>query len=99
MRGLSEVAQLGDAPLPLTRIRAHTHRFRPLSASGARQLGVRPILSQPRGGEGGMSARIIVADDERRRRASELGVFEFLTKPVDFDRLKAQLRQLPAAAG
>jgi hypothetical protein len=35
-------------------------------------------------------------DDERRRRASELGAFEFLTKPVDFDRLKAQLRQLPA---
>jgi DNA-binding NtrC family response regulator len=38
-------------------------------------------------------------DDERRRRATELGAFEFLTKPVDFDRLKAQLRRLPAAAG
>ena len=37
-------------------------------------------------------------DDERRRRAGELGAFEFITKPVDFDRLKAQLRQLPAAA-
>jgi CheY-like chemotaxis protein len=37
-------------------------------------------------------------DDERRRRASELGAFEFLTKPVDFDRLKEQLRQLPSAA-
>jgi CheY-like chemotaxis protein len=37
-------------------------------------------------------------DDERRRRASELGAAEFLTKPVDFDRLKAQLRQLPTAA-
>jgi CheY-like chemotaxis protein len=37
-------------------------------------------------------------DDERKRRASELGAFEFLTKPVDFDRLKAQLRQLPSAA-
>jgi len=46
-----------------------------------------------------MSASIIVVDDERRRRASELGAFEFLTKPVDFDRLKAKLRQLPAAAG
>ena len=46
-----------------------------------------------------MSDSIIVVDDERRRRASELGAFEFLTKPVDFDRLKAQLRQLPAAAG
>jgi CheY-like chemotaxis protein len=38
-------------------------------------------------------------DDERRRRASELGTAEFLTKPVDLDRLKTQLRQLPAAAG
>ena len=37
-------------------------------------------------------------DDERRRLASELGASEFLTKPVDFDRLKAQLRQLPNAA-
>ena len=37
-------------------------------------------------------------DDERRRRAGELGASEFLTKPVDFDRLKAQLRRLPAAA-
>ena len=37
-------------------------------------------------------------DDERRRRASELGASEFLTKPVDFDWLKEQLRQLPNAA-
>ena len=34
-------------------------------------------------------------DDERRRRASEYGAAEFITKPVDFDLLKAQLRQLP----
>jgi CheY-like chemotaxis protein len=36
-------------------------------------------------------------DDERRRRASELGAFEFITKPVDFDQLKVQLRQLTSA--
>ena len=36
-------------------------------------------------------------DDERRRRAAELGAVEFITKPVDFDQLKEQLRQLPAA--
>ena len=35
-------------------------------------------------------------DDERRRRANELGAFEFITKPVDFDQLKAKLRQFPA---
>jgi CheY-like chemotaxis protein len=37
-------------------------------------------------------------DDERRRRAAELGAVEFITKPVDFDQLKEQLRQLPAPA-
>jgi DNA-binding response OmpR family regulator len=37
-------------------------------------------------------------DEERRRRPSELGAFEFITKPVDFDQLKVQLRQLPAGA-
>jgi CheY-like chemotaxis protein len=37
-------------------------------------------------------------DDERRQRASALGATEFITKPVDFDALKAQLRQLPSAA-
>jgi DNA-binding response OmpR family regulator len=35
-------------------------------------------------------------DDERRRRAAEYGAADFLAKPVDFERLKAQLRQLPA---
>ena len=36
-------------------------------------------------------------DNERRRRATEYGAMEFVTKPVDFDRLKEQLRQLPEA--
>jgi CheY-like chemotaxis protein len=34
-------------------------------------------------------------DDERRRRASEYGAAAFITKPVDFEFLKAQLRRLP----
>jgi CheY-like chemotaxis protein len=34
-------------------------------------------------------------DDERGRQAQEAGTFQFLTKPVDFDFLKPQLRQLP----
>ena len=37
-------------------------------------------------------------DDERRRRADEYGALEFITKPVDFDLLKEQLRQLPSGA-
>jgi CheY-like chemotaxis protein len=36
-------------------------------------------------------------DDERRKRAGELGAVEFITKPVDFDHLKNQLRELPTA--
>jgi CheY-like chemotaxis protein len=38
-------------------------------------------------------------DDERRRRARELGASEFINKPVDFDQLKESLRQLSATAG
>jgi CheY-like chemotaxis protein len=38
-------------------------------------------------------------DDERRRRAGELGALEFLAKPVDFDHLKARLQELANAAG
>ena len=37
-------------------------------------------------------------DDERRRQAGAHGAVEFITKPVDFDQLKTQLRQLPSAA-
>jgi CheY-like chemotaxis protein len=33
-------------------------------------------------------------DDERRRQASEYGAADFITKPVDFDILKAELRRL-----
>lgn len=34
-------------------------------------------------------------DDERRRQAASYGAADFLAKPVDFEHLKAQLRQLP----
>ena len=37
-------------------------------------------------------------DEGRRRLAAEYGAADFVTKPVDFDQLKAQLRQLPNAA-
>ncbi len=37
-------------------------------------------------------------DDERRRKASEFGAAEFVTKPVDFNLLKQQLQQLRSAS-
>jgi CheY-like chemotaxis protein len=37
-------------------------------------------------------------DDERRRMAEEGGAAQFITKPVDFELLKAQLRELSAGA-
>ena len=37
-------------------------------------------------------------DDERRRQARAHGAVEFITKPVDFNLLKTQLRRLPSAA-
>jgi CheY-like chemotaxis protein len=36
-------------------------------------------------------------DNERRRQATEAGAHEFLTKPVDFDRLKKELHRMSAA--
>jgi CheY-like chemotaxis protein len=39
-------------------------------------------------------------DDERRRKASDYGAADFVTKPVDFDNLKRQLQQFaPPRAG
>src|SRR5215813_7036139 len=35
-------------------------------------------------------------DDERRRHAAEAGAHQFLSKPVDFDQLKEELRRLSA---
>jgi CheY-like chemotaxis protein len=35
-------------------------------------------------------------DDQRRRRAVELGAADFLQKPVDFDQLKQRLAELSA---
>src|SRR3954468_17566180 len=37
-------------------------------------------------------------DDERQRLADEYGAAQFIAKPVDFDLLKVQLRQLSDAA-
>jgi CheY-like chemotaxis protein len=37
-------------------------------------------------------------DEERRRQAAEDGALQFLTKPVDFDLLKEELRRLSGAA-
>ena len=37
-------------------------------------------------------------DDDRRHLAGEYGAAEFITKPVDFDFLKTQLRDLSEAA-
>ena len=37
-------------------------------------------------------------DEERRRQAEASGALQFLTKPVDFDLLKEELRRLPSAS-
>jgi CheY-like chemotaxis protein len=37
-------------------------------------------------------------DEDRRRQASEAGALQFLSKPVDFDLLKEELRRLPGAS-
>jgi CheY-like chemotaxis protein len=37
-------------------------------------------------------------DEDRRQQAEEAGAFQFLSKPVDFDLLKEELRRLPGAS-
>ena len=37
-------------------------------------------------------------DEDRRRQAEEAGALQFLSKPVDFDLLKKELRRLPGAS-
>jgi len=37
-------------------------------------------------------------DEERRRQAAEAGALQFLSKPVDFDLLKEELRRLPGTS-
>jgi CheY-like chemotaxis protein len=58
------------------------------------------LLQEIKKGWPGLPVMMVTAygDDERRRRASEYGAAEFITKPVDFDLLKQQLRQLPFRA-
>jgi DNA-binding NtrC family response regulator len=46
----------------------------------------------------GMDGLQLLAEIKQRRPAAEHGAAEFITKPVDFEHLKAQLRQLPTAA-
>ena len=38
-------------------------------------------------------------DEERRRRASDLGAFEFITKPVDFDPVEGAATQVAIRGG
>lgn len=54
------------------------------------------LLREVKEAHPGLPVMMVTAygDDERRRRASEYGAAEFITKPVDFDLLKEQLRRL-----
>ena len=53
--------------------------------------GRRPSISWP-----DLRVMMVTAygDEERRRQAQEAGALQFLTKPVDFDLLKEELRRL-----
>ena len=54
------------------------------------------LLREIRGRRPDLPVMMVTAygDDERRRRAAEMGAADFLMKPVDFDFLKKRLRQL-----
>jgi len=56
------------------------------------------LLREIRTRRPGLPVMMVTAygDDERRRRAAEMGAADFLMKPIDFDFLKERLRQLHA---
>src|SRR5215813_5626955 len=58
------------------------------------------LLRQIRARQPDLPVMMVTAygDDERRRLAGEYGAAEFITKPVDFDFLKNQIRDLSDAA-
>jgi DNA-binding response OmpR family regulator len=58
------------------------------------------LLDEVRRRYPGLPVMMVTAygDDQRRRRARELGAVEFLTKPIDFELLRVRLLQLPNAA-
>ena len=58
------------------------------------------LLHEIKQGWPDLSVMMVAAysDEERHRKAERCGALEFITKPVDFEFLKTQLRQLPTAA-
>jgi len=57
------------------------------------------LLSEIRRGWPHLPVIMVTAygDDERRRRAAQVGAVDFLSKPVDFDYLKRRLRSFTAS--
>jgi CheY-like chemotaxis protein len=56
------------------------------------------LLREVKKARPGLPVMMVTAygDDERRQQADQFGAANFITKPVDFDLLKQQLRQLPS---
>jgi CheY-like chemotaxis protein len=86
-------AQSGEAALKLLKIGIHPELIAVLSDINMPAMDGLELLHEIKRDWPQLSVMMVTAygDDERRRRAAELGAVDFLSKPVDFDYLKQRL--------
>ena len=94
-------AQSGEAALDILRQDVQPELLVILSDINMPGMDGLSLLREVKQRRAGLPVIMVTAygDDERRRKASEYGAAEFVTKPVDFDLLKQQLQRLLAQPG
>jgi CheY-like chemotaxis protein len=93
-------AQSGEAALKLLKIGIHPELIAVLSDINMPAMDGLELLHEIKRDWPQLSVMMVTAygDDERRRRAAELGAVDFLSKPVDFDYLKQRLHGFTPSA-
>ena len=95
-----QFAQSGEAALKLLKIGIHPELIAVLSDINMPAMDGLELLHEIKRDWPQLSVMMVTAygDDERRRRAAELGAVDFLSKPVDFDYLKQRLHGFTPSA-
>ena len=95
-----QFAQSGEAALKLLKIGIHPELIAVLSDINMPAMDGLELLHEIKRDWPQLSVMMVTAygDDERRRRAAELGAVDFLSKPVDFDYLKQRLHVFTPSA-
>ena len=95
-----QFAQSGEAALKLLKIGIHPELIAVLSDINMPAMDGLELLHEIKRDWPQLSVMMVTAygDDERRRRAAELGAVDFLSKPVDFDYLKQRLHAFTSSS-